>query len=195
MGASEMRPELASQGEGIKPLYVGLAIFFFFPVGLFLLWKHPSLSRNKTWWWVGGVWSALIVLAAANGDKDKKTTDAQTGIATNNDQESSPTPATDDGQKRKAWEAITDHCTEGLKELGEDPSRKEREAYMKEVIALEKQFMEIPFDGTKHPDDARQMLIGYDFLVKFRGLNGITGRLMEPLSEHMEKMRKQYDER
>lgn len=61
----------SGEGEGIKPLWVGLAICFFFPAGLYLLWQHPVLSRNKTWWWVGGGWSALVLLLAINGDKDK----------------------------------------------------------------------------------------------------------------------------
>jgi len=72
VSTKEIQPELASQGEGIKPLYVGLATFFLPPLGLILLWRHPTLSRNKTWWWVGGVWCAFFVLAAMNGDKDKK---------------------------------------------------------------------------------------------------------------------------
>ena len=55
-----------------SPVVVALAIMFFFPAGLFLLWKHPVLSRNKTWWWVGGIWSFLILCMAMNGDKDKK---------------------------------------------------------------------------------------------------------------------------
>jgi hypothetical protein len=74
-----------------NPLWVGLAIFFFFPAGLYLLWKHPTLSRNKTWWWVGGVWSVLFVLAAANGDKDKKPATDTEAIAADEEQ-NKPTP-------------------------------------------------------------------------------------------------------
>jgi hypothetical protein len=55
-----------------SPIVVALAILFFFPAGLFLLWKHPVLSRNKTWWWVGGIWSFLNSCMAMNGDKETK---------------------------------------------------------------------------------------------------------------------------
>jgi hypothetical protein len=60
---------------------VGLAMFLFFPVGLYLLWKHPVLGRNKTWWWVGGVWSFLVLMAAMNGDKDKGPTKNEPPVA------------------------------------------------------------------------------------------------------------------
>lgn len=44
------------------PLVVGLAIFLFFPVGLYLLWRHHVLGRNRTWWWAGGTWGLLVTL-------------------------------------------------------------------------------------------------------------------------------------
>lgn len=46
-----------------SPLVVGLAIFLFFPMGLYLLWKHPVLVRNKKWWWAGGMWGLIVSLA------------------------------------------------------------------------------------------------------------------------------------
>src|SRR5260370_3037143 len=64
-------PFRLKQNKGIKPVYVGLALAFFFPLGLYLLWRHPTLSRKKAWWWVGGVWS-LFVIGSAGADKDKK---------------------------------------------------------------------------------------------------------------------------
>lgn len=63
---------VVNDGDGIKPLYVGLAIFLFFPVGLFLLWKHPRLSRNRAWWWGGGIWSFIYLMAMLNGDKNNQ---------------------------------------------------------------------------------------------------------------------------
>jgi hypothetical protein len=63
------QPEAADQGGGLNPLWVGLAIFLFFPLGLYLLWMHPVLSRNKAWWWVGGGWSLIVLIAAMNGEE------------------------------------------------------------------------------------------------------------------------------
>lgn len=68
-------PELA-EGEGLDPKKVALAIYFCFPLGLYLLWNHPTLGRNKAWWRVGGAWSCLVfvlaIVMAANVEKDKK---------------------------------------------------------------------------------------------------------------------------
>ncbi|HEU5119192.1 MAG TPA: hypothetical protein VFT74_21560, partial [Isosphaeraceae bacterium] len=46
---------------------VGLAIFLFFPVGLYLLWRHPVLGHSKKWWWAGGAWGFLVILALRGG--------------------------------------------------------------------------------------------------------------------------------
>ena len=53
----------------LPPVVVGLAIFLFFPAGLYLLWRHPVLGRNRAWWWVGGAWSFLVLTSAVNGNK------------------------------------------------------------------------------------------------------------------------------
>lgn len=54
-----------------SPVVVGLAIILIFPVGLYLLWKHPVLGRRRTWWWAGGTWGLLLSLIALgrNGDE------------------------------------------------------------------------------------------------------------------------------
>jgi hypothetical protein len=67
----QVEQDLAGPDGEMKPEWVGLAIFFFFPLGLYLLWKHPTLSHRKTWWGIGGAWSLIVLLAAASGDKDK----------------------------------------------------------------------------------------------------------------------------
>ena len=54
-----------------SPLVVGLAIFCFFPLGIYLLWRHPVLGRNKAWWWTGGVWSLLVALAVIGGNGEE----------------------------------------------------------------------------------------------------------------------------
>ncbi len=56
-----------------SPLVIALAIFLFFPLGLFLLWKHPVLGRSKAWWGIGGVWGVLVSLALfADGNASKR---------------------------------------------------------------------------------------------------------------------------
>lgn len=71
-------------GEIKAPLYppvIGLAIFVFFPVGLYLLWKHPTLGRDRRWWWAGGAWGFLVLLAALNGDKGKSRSEGGAAVA------------------------------------------------------------------------------------------------------------------
>lgn len=54
-----------------SPLVIALAIFLLFPLGLYLLWKHPALGRSRVWWGVGGIWSLLVLGAVVNGGKDR----------------------------------------------------------------------------------------------------------------------------
>ncbi|WP_435017966.1 hypothetical protein TA3x_005589 [Tundrisphaera sp. TA3] len=51
---------------------VGLVIFVFFPLGLYLLWKHPSLGRSKRWWWAGGTWGLIVALVFLDSGKHRK---------------------------------------------------------------------------------------------------------------------------
>jgi hypothetical protein len=74
-------PQPRTPASGMSPTLVGLAIVFFFPAGLFLLWRHPTLSRSRTWWWVGGIWSLLALGAAINGGRDKKSPAATPAVA------------------------------------------------------------------------------------------------------------------
>lgn len=46
-----------------SPLVIALTIFLFFPLGLYLLWKHPVLGRSRKWWWTGRVWGLIAGLA------------------------------------------------------------------------------------------------------------------------------------
>lgn len=56
----------AVQNTPLAPIWVGTAIMVFFPVGLYLLWKHPVLGRSKAWWYAGIAWSVLYVVANLN---------------------------------------------------------------------------------------------------------------------------------
>lgn len=55
-----------SSQEGLAPFWVGIAIFVFFPVGFYLLWRHPTLRHNKVWWAVSVGWAFLYLISNAN---------------------------------------------------------------------------------------------------------------------------------
>lgn len=59
-----------SSKEGLAPVLVGLAIWLFFPLGLFLLWRHPTLGRNGKWWAAGIAWACFLVLMGSRAEKD-----------------------------------------------------------------------------------------------------------------------------
>jgi hypothetical protein len=48
------------------PILLAVVLFFFWPVGLFLLWIHPRFGRSKAWWWIGGVWSFFMFIGWMN---------------------------------------------------------------------------------------------------------------------------------
>lgn len=58
----------STQG-GLAPIWVGLAIWLFFPLGLFLLWRHPNLGKNGKWWAAGIAWACFIMLMASRAEK------------------------------------------------------------------------------------------------------------------------------
>lgn len=43
----------------LAPIWVGVAILVFFPLGLYLLWRHPTLGKSTGWWAGGILWSVL----------------------------------------------------------------------------------------------------------------------------------------
>jgi hypothetical protein len=55
---------LTGNGKGIPPIVVGLAIVFLMPVGLYLLWTHPTLGSNRRWWTAA---CSLLLLILAMG--------------------------------------------------------------------------------------------------------------------------------
>lgn len=50
----------------LDPIWVGVAIAVFFPLGFYLLWKHPVLRSNRAWWGAGIAWAALYSVANLN---------------------------------------------------------------------------------------------------------------------------------
>lgn len=65
-------PKTNSVIRSLSPITTGLAIFLFFPIGLIMLWRHPVLSHRKAWWWAGGIWGCLVVMAIRSGDQAKQ---------------------------------------------------------------------------------------------------------------------------
>jgi len=61
-----------------KPVTVVLFLIFFFPVGLYLMWKHELWSKTARW-----IISAVFALAViANAGKDDSTTSSNISINT-----------------------------------------------------------------------------------------------------------------
>lgn len=47
----------------LAPMWVGVAITFLPPLGIFLLWKHPTLRSRGVWWKAAYAWTALWTIA------------------------------------------------------------------------------------------------------------------------------------
>jgi hypothetical protein len=60
----------------LDPVLVGWAMFLFFPLGLYLLWRHPTLGRNAKWWASGIAW-ACVLLMFSGRDKTERAIDPQ----------------------------------------------------------------------------------------------------------------------
>lgn len=56
--------------QPLAPIWVGLAIWLFFPLGLFLLWRHPTLGKNGKWWVAGIAWAGFIMFMGSRAEKD-----------------------------------------------------------------------------------------------------------------------------
>jgi uncharacterized tellurite resistance protein B-like protein len=57
------------QDDNREPWKVALAIALLFPLGLYWLWKHPTLSKSKTWW--GGAVAYVALVSLLGGSRDK----------------------------------------------------------------------------------------------------------------------------
>jgi len=53
-----------------KPLIVRLLIVFFPPLGLYLLWRHPTWTQ-RTKWIVTGCFAAFVIFASVVSEKEK----------------------------------------------------------------------------------------------------------------------------
>ena len=60
-----------------SPLVIALAIFLFFPLGLFLLWRHPVLAPSKKWWLTGCAWGLIAGLAFIGFVQERMGVDAK----------------------------------------------------------------------------------------------------------------------
>lgn len=54
----------------LDPVLVGWAIFLFFPLGLYLLWRHPTLGRNAKWWASGIAWACVLLMFSGRAEKE-----------------------------------------------------------------------------------------------------------------------------
>lgn len=66
-----------SQQQPLSPVLVGLAIWLFFPLGFYLLWRHPTLRTSGKWWASGIAW-ACFLLFATNRSAPEADTPTQT---------------------------------------------------------------------------------------------------------------------
>jgi len=54
-----------------NPLIVGLLVLFCFPVGLYLLWVHPTWQA-RTKWIVTGVFAVVMLIGGLSSERDKR---------------------------------------------------------------------------------------------------------------------------
>lgn len=56
-----------------EPWKVATAIAVFFPLGLYWLWKHPTLGKNKIWWRCAIAYVLFGLLLSSMQDRDTGT--------------------------------------------------------------------------------------------------------------------------
>lgn len=56
------------------PAAIGVLSVLFFPVGLWLIWTHPTWSNKSKWLWTGAIGFLLLLFAASNDDDSSSTT-------------------------------------------------------------------------------------------------------------------------
>jgi hypothetical protein len=59
-----------SSKEPLASIWVGLAIWLFFPLGLFLLWRHPTLGKNGKWWAAGIAWACFVMFIGSRAETE-----------------------------------------------------------------------------------------------------------------------------
>jgi len=60
--------------QPLSPRLVGVAMFLFFPLGFYLLWRHPTLGKNGKWWAAGIAWGVAVMFMASREENSPKTT-------------------------------------------------------------------------------------------------------------------------
>lgn len=69
----------AATKEPLSPLWVGVAIALLPPLGIYLLWRHPVLSKSDGWKKVAYAWCGIWLIAqASNAFRD----DAKKSVVT-----------------------------------------------------------------------------------------------------------------
>jgi hypothetical protein len=58
--------------KNISALLVATAIFIFFPLGLYLLWRHPTLRSQKWWWCAAALWSLIVLVGASREESSQE---------------------------------------------------------------------------------------------------------------------------
>jgi hypothetical protein len=59
-----------SSKKPLAPIWVGLAIWLFFPLGLYLLWRHPTLGKNGKWWAAGITWACFLMFMGSRAENE-----------------------------------------------------------------------------------------------------------------------------
>lgn len=65
-----MTKEAASDWKH-NPLIVGLLVVFCFPLGLYLLWVHPTW-QSRTKWIVTGIFAVVMLIGGLSAERDKR---------------------------------------------------------------------------------------------------------------------------
>jgi len=81
MSHAKLENEAATAGKGLPAWLVATALFCFFPLGFFLLAKHPTLSTKRAWWVAGSAWAAFVLMSAFRKETGESVTPEQSSVA------------------------------------------------------------------------------------------------------------------
>ena len=99
-------PSASGSGQASKkpiaPMLVGLAMFLFFPLGLYLLWQHPTLGKNAKWWASGIAWACVVMLFSGRAEKEGETRPDKAAATVTQTEKPDNSTAAASGGSRKA---------------------------------------------------------------------------------------------
>jgi len=136
-----------SSKEPLAPIWVGLVIWLFFPLGLFLLWRHPTLGKNGKWWAAGIAWACFLVFMGSRAEKEdpespvpnNQTAEAADGDSPNVKRKSRKLPPISLPGNKRIQEAYREGFEEGaslgfdwLEEVEAQASGRDVKAYLRE---------------------------------------------------------------